>query len=42
VVADSEGDVEGLDPEDEVARDMALEGFQWQIALLGSLLYHVQ
>lgn len=39
VVADSEGDVEGLDPEDEVAGNVTLQGFQWQVTLLSSLLY---
>lgn len=37
VVADSKGDVEGLDPEDEVAGDVTFEGLQRQVALLSSL-----
>lgn len=43
VVADSEGDVEGLDPEDEVAGDVTFEGLQRQVALLSSLcMCHMQ
>lgn len=37
VVADSEGDVEGLDPEDEVAGNVTFKGLQGQVALLSSL-----
>jgi len=40
VVTHAEGDVEWLDPEDEVPGDMALQGLQRQLALLGGLIDH--